>query len=162
MHFHCEIVLPPETTDIDSAIQSVMAQFDENQPDDEDHDTRHSFWDFYVIGGRWAGTKLVAQYDQAKLEERIQKVESILQSFQVVSGGGGDTVEIGSKVVVLKEGEDAEKTFVIVGSEEADMSQGKISNRSPFGEALFGKKNGDSIIFKTPNGSAKYKIVKVY
>ena len=76
MHFHCEIILPPDTTDINSAIESVMAQFDENQPEDEDHDTRHSFWDFYVIGGRWAGTKLMAKYDQVKIDEFHKWMES--------------------------------------------------------------------------------------
>ncbi len=99
--------------------------------------------------------------DQGKLEERIAKIEQILQSSQVVSGGGGDEIEIGSKVVVLKEGEDKERNYQIVGSEEADMALGKISNRSPFGEALFGKKKGDSISFKTPNGVVNYKIINV-
>ena len=99
--------------------------------------------------------------DQGKLEERISKIEQILQSSQVVSGGGSEEIEIGSKVVVLKEGEDKEKTYQIVGSEEADMSLGKISNRSPFGEALFGKKKGDDVSFKTPNGVVNYKIVNV-
>jgi transcription elongation factor GreA len=99
--------------------------------------------------------------DQGKLEERIAKIEQILQSSQVVSGGGGEEIEIGSKVTVLKEGEDKEKNYQIVGSEEADMALGKISNRSPFGEALFGKKKGDNISFKTPNGVVNYKIVNV-
>ncbi len=100
--------------------------------------------------------------DQGKLEERIAKVEQILQSSQVVSGGGGDTIEIGSKVTVLKGGEKEEKTYQVVGSEEADMSQGKISNRSPFGQALFGKKKGDTVSVSTPNGTVKYEIVKVF
>ncbi len=104
--------------------------------------------------------------DQGKLEERILKIEQILQSSQVVKGGGGDVVEVGSKVVVKKEGKTEEKkeekTYVIVGSEEADMALGKISNRSPFGEAIFGKRKGDSISFKTPKGVVHYKIVKVY
>jgi len=99
--------------------------------------------------------------DQGKLEERIAKIEQILQSSQVVSGGGGDIVEIGSKVVVQKEGDNGEKIYQIVGGEEADMVQGKISNRSPFGEALFGKKKGDSVSFKTPNGVVNYKIINV-
>jgi transcription elongation factor GreA len=99
--------------------------------------------------------------DQGKLEERIARVEQILQSSQVISGGGGDEIEIGSKVVVLKEGEKEERNYQIVGSEEADMSLGKISNRSPFGTALFGKKKGDKISFKTPNGEVNYKIINV-
>jgi transcription elongation factor GreA len=80
----------------------------------------------------------------------------------VVTGGGGDTVSVGSKVVVIKEGTDKEITYNIVGSEEASMAEGKISNRSPFGGALFGKKKGDTVIFETPKGSVKYKIIKVF
>ncbi|OGI95160.1 hypothetical protein A2917_00710 [Candidatus Nomurabacteria bacterium RIFCSPLOWO2_01_FULL_42_17] len=99
--------------------------------------------------------------DQGKLEERIAKIEQILQSSQTISGGGGDVIEVGSKVVVQKEGTKEDKTYMIVGSEEADMVAGKISNRSPFGEALFGKKKGGAVSFKTPNGVVNYKILSV-
>jgi transcription elongation factor GreA len=99
--------------------------------------------------------------DQGKLEERIAKIEQILQSSQTVKGGGGDVIEIGSKVVVQKNDTKEEKNYIIVGSEEADMKAGKISNRSPFGEALFGKKKGDDVSFNTPNGLVNYKIIDV-
>ncbi len=99
--------------------------------------------------------------DQGKLEERIAKIEQILQSSHTVKGGGGDVIEIGSKVVVKKDGAKNEQNYVIVGSEEADMANGKVSNRSPFGEALFGKKKGASVSFKTPNGVVNYKILSV-
>lgn len=99
--------------------------------------------------------------EQGKLEERIAKIEEILQSSQTVKGGGGDIIEIGSVVVVQKEGGSEKKTYTIVGSEEADMAKGKISNRSPFGEALFGKKKGDGVSFKTPGGVVNYKIISV-
>lgn len=102
-----------------------------------------------------------AREDQGKLEERIAKIEQILQSSVTVRGGGGDIIEVGSKVVVQKEGTSETKNYVIVGSEEADMLNGKISNRSPFGEALFGKKKGDSVSFKTPKGIVNYKIINV-
>jgi len=108
-----------------------------------------------------------AREEQGKLESRIAKIEQILQSSQMVKGGGGDVVEIGSKVVVQKiNGDDlpaqaGEKNYVIVGGEEADMAKGKISNRSPFGEALFGKKKGDTVSFQTPSGAVSYKIIKV-
>jgi transcription elongation factor GreA len=106
-----------------------------------------------------------AREDQGKLEERILKIEEILKSSQTISGGGGDFIEVGSKVVVERLSKDGkkqeEKEYMIVGSEEADMSLGKISNRSPFGQALFGKKKGDQISFKTPNGVVDYKIVSV-
>jgi transcription elongation factor GreA len=102
-----------------------------------------------------------AREDQGKLEERIAKVEQILESSQTVVGGGGEVIEIGSKVVVRKDGDKEEKTYVIVGSEEANTAKGKISNRSPFGKELFGRKKGDSVSFKTPNGTVHYKIINV-
>ncbi len=102
-----------------------------------------------------------AREDQGKLEARIVKIEQILQSSQTVKGGGGDIIEIGSKVIVQKKGTKEEKKYVIVGSEEADMKAGKISNRSPFGIALFGKKKGDNVSFKTPNGLVNYNIINV-
>lgn len=103
-----------------------------------------------------------AREDQGKLEDRILKIEKILQSSEVVSGkGGGDTINIGSVVVVQKENTKDNKTYTMVGSEESDMALGKISNRSPFGEALFGKKKGDKISFSTPGGTVNYVIIKV-
>lgn len=102
-----------------------------------------------------------AREDQGKLEARIAKIEQILQSSQIVKGGGGDVVEIGSRVVIQKEDTKEEKNYVIVGSEEVDMVKGKISNRSPVGVALFGKKKGDKVSFKTPKGLVNYKIINV-
>lgn len=99
--------------------------------------------------------------DQGKLEARIAKIDQILESSQIVKGGGGDIVEIGSKVTVQKEGTKEEKKYVIVGSEEADMLKGKISNRSPLGVALFGKKKGESVSLKTPGGVVNYKVISV-
>ena len=99
--------------------------------------------------------------EQGKLEERIAKIARILESSETVKGGGGDIIEIGSRVVVQKEGAKEDKKYVIVGSEEADMANGKISNKSPFGKALFGKKKGDKVSFKTPNGLVDYKILDV-
>lgn len=101
--------------------------------------------------------------DQGKLEERISKIEQILQFSEVVKSGGskGETVSIGSEVVVQKSGTQESKTYIIVGSEESDMALGKISNRSPFGEALFGKKKGDNVSFNTPSGLINYTIISV-
>lgn len=99
--------------------------------------------------------------EQGKLENKIKRIEEVLRSSNVVSGGGGEIIEIGSKVVVQKNGNGENTTYQIVGSEEADMSQGKISNKSPFGEALFGKKKGETISFNTPKGVVNYKIIEV-
>ena len=66
MHCQCEIIIPP-TDDVKSAIESIMAPFSENSGD-EDHDSRNAFWDFYVIGGRFAGEKLLAGLDKDKMD----------------------------------------------------------------------------------------------
>jgi transcription elongation factor GreA len=102
-----------------------------------------------------------AREDQGKLEERIAKIDQILQSSKTVSHGGGDIIEVGSTVTAEKDGGNDKKTFVIVGSEEADMAAGKISNKSPFGVALLGKKKGEKVSFMTPKGKVDYKIVSV-
>ncbi len=102
-----------------------------------------------------------AREDQAKLEEKIKKIEYILQNAEVVVPTGGDVVGIGSKVTVEKEGEKEKKVYFMVGSEESDMAQGKISNRSPLGEALFGRKKGEVATFDTPRGKVNYKIIDV-
>lgn len=69
MHHHCEIVIPP-TTDIEASVAAVMKPFDEDPREKhEDHSCQHAFWDFWVIGGRWAGHKLIARYDEAKIDE---------------------------------------------------------------------------------------------
>ena len=100
--------------------------------------------------------------DQGKLEERIAKIEQILRSSEVVSPVGGDIVQVGSKVVLEKEGSKEVKNYQIVGSEEADMVLWKVSNRSPLGVAIFGKKKGEKISFKTPGGQVvNYKIISV-
>jgi hypothetical protein len=65
MHHHCEIVMPP-TADINAMVAQILKQFDENAPAEV---RSHAFWDFWVIGGRFAGRKLIAQYDQAKLDQ---------------------------------------------------------------------------------------------
>jgi transcription elongation GreA/GreB family factor len=88
-------------------------------------------------------------------------VEHILKSSVVIKKHHSTQVEIGSTVHVKKEGTKEEKTYQIVGSEEADMLQGKISNRSPLGEALYGKKKGDTIEFQTPKGVIHYKVVDI-
>jgi transcription elongation factor GreA len=102
-----------------------------------------------------------AREDQGKMEERILKIREILKNSKTVEARGGETIEIGSKVVVKREGENTEKNYLITGSEEADTLQGKISNRSPFGMALFGKKKGDVVSFQTPKGKVNYQIINV-
>ena len=100
--------------------------------------------------------------DQGKLEARIAQIEQILQNAEVVARAGGELVNIGSFVTVQKEGGKGEKTYQVVGALEADTLSGKISNQSPIGLAMFGKKKGDKVSFKTPAGATvNYKITKV-
>jgi transcription elongation factor GreA len=68
-------------------------------------------------------------------------------------------VSVGSTVTVQKKGSKEEKTFALVGSEEADSVSGKISNESPLGQALLGKKKGDKVIVHAPKGDVEYTIV---
>lgn len=102
-----------------------------------------------------------ARDDQAKIEDRIMNLEAILKSAEIVSHKKGGSIAVGSTVVVAKKGAREKLTFSIVGSEEVDMATGKISNKSPLGEALVGKAKGDEAEFETPNGVVQYKIVDV-
>ncbi|OGZ10238.1 MAG: transcription elongation factor GreA [Candidatus Lloydbacteria bacterium RIFCSPHIGHO2_02_FULL_51_22] len=101
-----------------------------------------------------------AREDQASVEERIAKVEYIIRSAEIVSHESGDTVSIGSKVTLKREG-GGEEIYEIVGEEESDIAQKRISNRSPIGVAVIGKKKGDEVIARTPVGEKHYKITRV-
>jgi transcription elongation factor GreA len=105
---------------------------------------------------------------QAAVEERIQKLESILKNAKIVRSSKSDTIGMGSTVSVQKVGNDPDAsagagkhTYTIVGAEEADVLSGKVSYHSPLGAALLGKKKGDEFSFHTPKGTQKYKILKV-
>ena len=102
-----------------------------------------------------------AREEQAQTEARILQLETILKNAEIVRHTSGDIVEIGSKVIVQKEGESSTNEFTLVGSEESDITIGKISHHSPLGAALFGKKKGESFSFESPRGSVKYKVVDV-
>lgn len=102
-----------------------------------------------------------AREDQAKNEERIAQIEGMLKNAVVVNKHHSSVIEVGSTVVVEKEGSGAEQRFQIVGSEEADMKEGKISYQSPLGAALFGRKKGEKVSFKTPAGVTNYKILEI-
>lgn len=98
---------------------------------------------------------------QAATEERIQKLENMLKSVKIVGNNKSDFVGMGSMVIVQKEGEKETHRYQIVGSEEADMLQGKLSYQSPLGAALMEKKKGDAFSFTTPKGKMNYRIVDI-
>jgi transcription elongation factor GreA len=102
-----------------------------------------------------------ARDQQAAIEDRILKLESLLQTAQVVDQHHSDTVGVGTAVMIQKEGEKESKLYKLVGSEEADMSQGKLSVTSPLGDAILSKKKGDKVAVTTPKGKMTYTIVGI-
>ncbi len=102
-----------------------------------------------------------AREAQAALEDRISQVESVLVNAQIIDAHHSDKVEIGSVVHVKTSISKTEKIYTIVGTEEADMASGKISFKSPVGQALLGKKKGDKFKFKTPAGEAEYHVISI-
>ncbi|MFA5933965.1 MAG: transcription elongation factor GreA [Candidatus Paceibacterota bacterium] len=102
-----------------------------------------------------------AREEQGKLEDRISKVEYILKESIIVDKHHSNRVEVGATLSVQKEGSKEKKTYQIVGSEEANMAESKISNHSPLGMALLGKQKGDTVEFKSPSGMVKYTILAI-
>lgn len=98
---------------------------------------------------------------QAEVEERVSKLENILKNAVIMHAHSGGAITIGSTVVVKKAGDKDSKTYQIVGSEEADIAKGKISNQSPIGIAVMGKKVGDKFDIMTPKGKIGYEIVEI-
>jgi transcription elongation factor GreA len=101
-----------------------------------------------------------AREEQARVEQRIFELEELLKRAAVIAKTtSGDTVQIGSKVTVEKGGK--EFVYTIVGSSESKPEEGKISNESPIGKALLGKKAGDKAEVLMPAGKATYEITKI-
>lgn len=99
---------------------------------------------------------------QAATEERIRKLEELVKRAHIVTDGKKkDVVGFGSKVAIKKDGTSDAHEYTIVGSEEADMRERKLSHVSPLGAALMGKKKGDTFTFETPNGKQTYTVEKV-
>ena len=102
-----------------------------------------------------------AREDQANCEERILHVEQILKNAVIMDKHHAGVVEVGATVVVIKKGDKEEKSFTLVGSEEADSFSGKISNESPLGRALLGKGKGETATVETPKGDIVYTIKSI-
>ncbi len=102
-----------------------------------------------------------ARQDQAETEDRILTVEAILSSAEIIHKGKGGVIKAGSIVIVKKKGEKDTKEYQIVGSEEADMEAGKISNLSPVGAALIGKSKGEMASYETPKGKVECEVLEV-
>lgn len=100
-----------------------------------------------------------AREDQGLVESRIAEIEDILMNAELITSSRKSTVGIGSKVE-LKNGEKT-VNYHVVGPVEANPIEGKISNESPIGVALMGKKEGESATVSTPKGAIEYTVVKV-
>lgn len=102
-----------------------------------------------------------AREEQARLVERIATIEHILNNAIIVEHSATGVVSVGSNVTVLKKGDTNKRSFVVVGSEESDMINGKLSYKSPLGSAVFGKKKGDTVNVEAPKGLIEYEIISV-
>ena len=112
-----------------------------------------------------------AEYEEAKSEQafvegRIQDVERMIQSAIIIPdhsrpGKKTSVVELGSIVKIQQDGAKKMMTYTIVGSTEASPTEGKISNESPFGQALIGKSAGDDVEFSVPAGVQHLTILTV-
>ena len=103
-----------------------------------------------------------AKEDQAFLEGRIQELEYLLQHALIIdeSDRKHEQVEVGVRVTI-QEGEEEPETYFLVGAKEADPRNGRISNKSPFGQALIGGKEGEIVEADTPGGKVRLKIIKI-
>lgn len=104
-----------------------------------------------------------AKNEQAKLEERIARLETILRNAKLIDEDEITTheVSVGSKVIVKDLEFDEEMEYTIVGSAEADPYSGRISNESPVGRALLGGKSGEIVDVQVPDGTIKYQIISI-
>lgn len=104
-----------------------------------------------------------AKNEQGKLYSRIAEVENILANCVVIEETAQDVdiVRLGRKVIVMDKDVGDKESYQIVGSQEADPMNGRISEESPFGKALLGKKAGQDVLVDAPAGSIHYEIVEI-
>lgn len=101
-----------------------------------------------------------AREEQSFIEGRIQEIEDMIKNAEIITASTQHSnVTIGSTIKVKVDGE--ERTYSIVGSNEANPSEGKISNESTVGKSLLGKKMGDKVVIETPAGEKEYEITGI-
>ena len=102
-----------------------------------------------------------ARNEQAELEGRIQKLEQILENVSIIENVDNSKVSIGNTVKIKYVDDDEEDEYQIVGSQEADPFESKISNESPIAQALFDHKVGDIVTVESPNGNYEVEIIEI-
>lgn len=105
---------------------------------------------------------IATKEEQGFLEGRIQELKYILSHATIIenNGHGFDTVEVGATITIQEE-EYPPEVYYLVGSKEADPGNGRISNESPIGKALMGKRVGDTVPVETPGGVINFKITHI-
>lgn len=102
-----------------------------------------------------------ARNDQSELEIKIKQLEHVLSNAKIIKNSDSGTINIGSTVTISYVEDNDEEEYKIVGSSEADPFNNKISNESPIGDAIMGKKVGDIISVESPTGSYNIKITSI-
>jgi transcription elongation factor GreA len=103
-----------------------------------------------------------ARREQSFVEGRIKTIERQLSNAVLIEGGSKEgVVTVGSRVTIAEEDTDDNEVYHLVGSAEADPKRGKISNESPLGQALMGKRIGEKAVVKAPDGDIVFEIVAV-
>ena len=127
---------------------------------------RHEVEDRIRRAKEFSDTVDNAEYDEAKTEQsfvegRIQELERMLSSARMIEEPArSDFVRMGSHVKVV-DGDGDEQTYYVVGSQEADPRRGLISNESPIGRALIGKRAGENVTVVAPGGSFDLKVLEI-
>ena len=107
-----------------------------------------------------------SEYDEAKTEQgklysKIAEYKDLIENAVIIENGTGHGVVMGSRVTIREDGETEEEIFQIVGSQEANPMQGRISDESPLGRSLMGHVKGDVVVYEAPMGALHYGIVDV-
>ena len=104
-----------------------------------------------------------ARREQSFVEGRILELEESLRKAEIIkiTGEGSDIVLIGSTVTIREDGNGDDEEYFVVGSAEADPSKGRISNESPLGKALLGKRVGEKAIVRAPSGDLVFKVIEI-
>ena len=104
-----------------------------------------------------------ARNEQAKVEARIQELEALIENAEIIDESNMDVraISLGSLVKLFDEDFEEEITYSIVGSNQADPLEQKISDQSPIGRALMGKKAGDRVTVTAPAGELHFKVLEV-
>ena len=102
-----------------------------------------------------------ARNEQAEIEGRIKQLEKMLENVSIITDVGTDTVSIGNTVSIKYVDDEEEDEYKIVGSQEADPFESKISNESPIAQALFDHKVGDIVTVESPNGNYEVEIIEI-